>query len=101
MILADHATFATSTAGYLTGVGTPVLAILIGAMWKSWSGRLARQDAALIEQSKALAILLADHNHMAEEVKANTTKINALDRTTAVLASKVNDHERWHERKGD
>lgn len=101
MILADHVTFATSTAGYLTGLGTPILAILIGAMWKAWSGRLARQDAALIEQNKVLAILLADHNHVVEEVRTNTAKVSELDKTTAILASKVADHERWHERKGD
>jgi hypothetical protein len=91
--------FAGTTAGWLTGLGTPIVAVLIGAQWKSAAGRLARQDAALIEGNKALAILLADHEHVVVQVSANTSKIGELDRTTAVLKSKIEDHERWSERE--
>jgi hypothetical protein len=93
--------FAGTTAGWLTGIGTPIVAALIGAQWKATQGRLARQDAALVESNKALAILLSDHNHMSAQVVANTAKIGELDRTTAVLQSKIEDHERWSEREHD
>ena len=58
--------FASTGAGYLTGIGTPVVALLVAAMWKAWAGRLAKQDLSIArlvesntESNTALAILLA------------------------------------------
>jgi len=104
MLLAEA--FAGTTAGYLTGVGTPVIALLVGAMWRAWARRLAVQDKALgkmqeaaTEGNKALAILLADHNHVSAQVMLNTTIIGELEKSTAVLTSRVDEHHRWVERQ--
>lgn len=104
MLLADQ--FASSPAGYLTGLGTPIVALLVGAMWRAWAGRLKQQDrvmgvmqASATEQNKALAILLADHNHVAIQVAADTAKTSDLDKSLAVLTSRVDDHLRWVERQ--
>src|SRR6266496_949068 len=92
-------TFASSPAGYLTGIGTPIIALLIGAMWKAWSGRLAKQDAAMIETNKVLAVLLSEHDLLTSEVNGDTNRIRTLEQSTAVLASQMQMHERYHERK--
>jgi len=104
MLLAEP--FAGTTGGYLTGLGTPIIALLVAAMWRSWAARLAKQDKALAvmqeaatESNKALAILLADHNHVAAEVMLNSSKISELEKSTAVLASRVDEHHRWVERQ--
>jgi hypothetical protein len=104
MLLAEP--FAGTTAGYLTGLGTPVIALLVGAMWRSWAHRLALQDKALgkmqeaaTESNKALAILLSDHNHVASTVVVNSSKISELEKSTAVLSSRVDEHHRWVERQ--
>lgn len=98
--------FASSPAGFLTGIGTPIIALLVGAMWRAWAGRLRKQDeilavmqASATEQNKALAILLADHNHVAMQVATDTAKTSDLDKSLAVLTSKVDDHLRWVERQ--
>lgn len=104
MLLADQ--FASSPAGYLTGLGTPIVALLVGAMWRASAGRLRKQDetmalvqASATEQNKALAILLADHNHVAVQVATDTAKTSELDKSLAVLTSRVDDHLRWAERQ--
>jgi hypothetical protein len=98
--------FSQSTGGYLTGIGVPVVALLVAAMWRAWAQRLHKQDLMIAkiqesatEQNKALAILLADHNHVAATVAVNSSKITALDTSLAVLASKVEEHHRWVERQ--
>ena len=98
--------FASTGAGYLTGIGTPVIALLVAGMWKAWAGRLHKQDEAIgrlvesnTEAAKALAILLADHNHVATTVAAHTEQLNELGKSTAVLAAQVHDHHRWAERQ--
>ena len=98
--------FSSTTAGYLTGVGTPVIALLVAGMWRAWASRLRKQDEAIAriveastESNKALAILIADHNHVSERVKVNSAQLNELEKSTAVLASQVHEHHRWVERQ--
>src|SRR6516225_6496174 len=98
--------FSQSTGGYLTGIGVPVVALLVAAMWRAWAQRLHKQDLMIAkiqesatEQNKALAILLADHNHVAATVATNTARLAELDKSLAVLASQVQDHHRWAERQ--
>ncbi len=93
--------FASSPAGWLTGVGTPSLTVLIGALWKAISGRLKQQDAdnaivqnALVEANRTLAVMLADSGHVSGQVQANTTKIAELAETTAVLKAWREDYIR-------
>lgn len=106
MTLATGDQFPQSTAGWLIGVGTPVIAALIAAMWASWARRIKAQDLMIAklqesatEQNKALAILLSDHNHVAATVATNTARLAELDKSLAVLASQVQDHHRWAERQ--
>jgi hypothetical protein len=105
-MLAAVEPFASSPAGYLTGVGTPILALLIGGMWRAWAGRLKQQDLAMAkmqeaatESNKALAILLAEHNHVSNTVVANAARLSELEMSTAVLRSQVTEHHRWVERQ--
>lgn len=95
------ADFASSPAGWLTGVGTPSLTVLVGALWKGIAGRLKKQDAdnavvqnALIEANKTLAVMLADSGHVATQVQVNTSKIAELAETTAVLKAWREDYIR-------
>ena len=98
--------FSSSTAGYVTCIGTPVIALLVAAMWRAWAQRLKKQDEtiaeivkAATESSKALAILLSDHNHVAVAVANHNTQLMELEKSTAVLASQVDAHHRWVERQ--
>ena len=90
--------FATTPAGYLTGIGTPILAVLIGAMWTRTANRLASQDRAMIEQSKALAVIVAETTSIAATAAAAKDKADTLAITTAVLKESVDTHHRWAER---
>ena len=98
-LLADS--FASSTGGYLAGLGVPILVVLIGSMWKAWAGRLAMQDKEIAkiqesatEQNKALAVLLSEHTMIVRQVNEATRGLNALDRSLAVLQSQVSEHHR-------
>ena len=91
--------FATTPAGYLAALGSPILAVLIGAMWTRNAQRLSAQDKALTEQSKALAVLVQENAVTAATANAAKDKADALAIATAVLKESVDTHHRWVERQ--
>lgn len=99
--------FSQTTAGYITGVSTPIIALLVGYFWRSMAKRFvkveetqAATNAGLTETNKVLAILLSEHSHVMTTIKENSSSLQELREATAVLKSWRESHERWAENSG-
>lgn len=107
MMVAESATpFAGTTAGYITGILTPVAAALIGALWiavgkrfKQIEQTLTQQNEASATQSQALAIVVTQINPLQERITAAEGSLTDLGKATAVLQYAVNEHRQWHDHK--
>lgn len=94
--------FATTPAGYITGIVVP--AVVAGVAWLvvRLIGKVDRVEAAMVAQTQALAVLVEQVAPMKAVQADNVTKISALERATAVLESTLQRHEAWaqgeHER---
>lgn len=91
--------FASSPAGWLTGIGTPMVAALVGFQWKASQGRMAKLEEATAQQSQALAILVAESSHVSQTAGEAAKKADSLTIAMAVLQSQLANHERWHENR--
>lgn len=103
MILATAGTaafdFASSPAGWLTGLGTPLIAALVGFHYKTSQTRLNKLEAATAQQTQALAVLVAESSHISQTAGEAARQAASLTVSMAVLQSQLDNHERWHERK--
>lgn len=105
MNLADANSFATSTAGYLTGILTPVATVLVGSLWVNVSRRfrtiertLQEQNTAMTVQSQGLAVVVSQMTPMTQRLERLEVGQSELMKSTAVLSNVVERHEQWHER---
>lgn len=92
------ADFAASPAGWLTGLGTPIIAALVGFHYKTSQTRLGKLEEATAQQSQALAVLVAESTHTTQLASDAARKVGSLTVAMAVLQSQLENHERWHER---
>jgi hypothetical protein len=99
MLLTDtvHPTpFFSSTLGVAILALIPSTAAFIlwftSRYFRDLQTRLLDQDKALMETSKALAVLVAGVTPMQEIVRENNTRLATLEATTAALARAVSDH---------
>lgn len=95
--------FATTPAGYITGIVVPALltgiVFALGYGFRRFSARMDRQDNALASTTLALAVLTAEVAPTREQTSRNTVSIGSLDRMVAVLDKSLEDHQRWHDRQ--
>lgn len=92
------AEFASSPAGWLTGLGTPLIASLVAFQYKTNLNRAAKLDAAMAQQTQALAVLVAESTHTTQTAVEANKKADSLTIAMAVLQSQLSTHERWHEK---
>lgn len=105
MLAADQA-FATTPAGYVSGIALPVLLLGLGWLLKRTFGRfetlLDEHSKALAASSTALAVLVQQFAPMQQKQVEHDGSIGSLQRATAVLESRVSEHSDWaakeHER---
>lgn len=96
------AEFASSPAGYLTGIATPVLTVIVGAMVTAMirNGRDTR--TALNEGARALAVLVANATNDREDIKDVRGDVRELRATDKELAASIaalrTEVERHHAR---
>jgi len=101
--------FASTPAGYITGIGLPVASFAVGwvlkqllAKFGSVDAKLDEHAAAMAEQSRALAVLVTQVAPMQIDISESKSAIQTMRETTAVLKSRMDQHEAWaakeHER---
>jgi len=102
---AQAAPFASSTAGYITGVVTPVATALLVVLISSMRSRFNKLEASLMEQNKTLAsqsqglaIVVSQMQPMEIRVTTLEQSNQEMGKATAVLQDALARHERWHER---
>jgi flagellar biogenesis protein FliO len=87
--------FASTTAGWLTGILLPILLIAligcIGYVFRSFSRSLA-------EQSRALTIISTQFVPIQRDVEKTQTDVASLKTETALLRQTIDKHEAWHAR---
>ena len=83
--------------------------IIVGAVRLSWASidkrfssmaasmdsRLSKQDSAQIETNKALAVLVSQLSPLIPHAEVLESKYNELDKSTALLHSRLEDHLVW------
>lgn len=107
------ASFASSPAGYISGLGLPAALLVMGFFGRR---AIARQDArfasleqfdremsaAMTTNTQALAIIVERIAPMQTAIASNSGSVVMLGESVAVLRSKMADHEKWaqteHER---
>lgn len=87
--------FASSTAGYITGIGFPTLCAVIGGTIVRLGSRLTAQDKSLSALAQSVAILVSEMPKMNTQVSKNTDDIVGLREATAILMSAKADHDLW------
>lgn len=87
--------FASSPAGYITGVTGPALFLCAGYAWRRLSGRLDRQDIAMATNTQALAVLITQHETTTDTANKAESTATDLDRSVAVLQDRLDRHEKW------
>lgn len=102
--------FASSTAGYLSGIVLPIaFAMFAGICGWVLKGIKARFDQinhkidrivdAQTVSNQTLAILNSDAPAVEARLNSTETRLGELERTTAVLSVTLQRHEQFHERK--
>lgn len=93
MFLADN--FASSPAGFVTGLGVPIVAVMIGFMWKRASDRIGGIESTLVETTRTLTVLL-DHDGISRGDLVDIDKrTDKLEEVTAILKDRLDRHETW------
>ena len=59
----------------------------------AWAKRLDKQDMALNETNRALAVLLSEHGALMKDVKTNKDRLGTLEVATAVLMSRIDEYK--------
>jgi|SRR5882762_2998950 len=103
--MVSGASFATSTAGYITGIVTPVatalLVFIIGSMrsrFRKIEDTLTRQNETLAAQTQGMAVMVSQMEPMDRRVSTLEESDRKMAAATAVLQDALTKHERWHER---
>lgn len=98
--------FASSAAGYVTGIGVPVLLGLVAYVWKSVLARItsiesvmARHTEALAKHSQALSMLIETTDQISEDFRGTARLTSELDKGLAVLSDRMTRHESWTQRE--
>lgn len=94
--------FASTPAGYITGIVVPIIAAAVAWLVARLIGKVDRVQAAMVAQTQALAVLVEQVGPMKSALATNVSKVSALERATAVLEATLQRHEAWaqteHER---
>lgn len=97
--------FAGSTAGYITGIVTPVATALLVVLITSMRSRFNKLETSLTEQNKTLALQSQGLAIVVSQMEPLDTRVSTLEqsdremvKTSAVLQDALARHERWHER---
>lgn len=95
MPFADHAQFASTTAGYVTGILAPIMFVFLGFIGSSFFRWRHGIDTTLAQQNQALAVLVSQSDQTTREVHEATTRISSVSESTAVLKATLDDHVKW------
>jgi len=81
------------------GVGIPILAswftAVVAFLYTRISGGMKEQNKALEVQTRALDALLGEHHTVMEFMSTGKKQMTDLQISTAVLDSRLTEHERW------